>query len=228
MLETRRVGGVAGDRYVYVFVLHYSYAFNDVVCAEYSYFASLAVGVGYGVNHFELACEVIKLCLYVSKSVDSADYLSRVLAKSVEDNLERLFSYFVCLHCNTDRAFCCGKRFVTCEECKALGLFSQKHSRKISVSKSDLSLFSDRTGYAEALQADTDCLSSVSRLLATLFDSDSATYGVCPYCIFKCDRLNSFDDSVYVDALVGANLFCFFKRGYAVFFEALGDFVYSS
>ena len=56
------------------------------------------------VYYLQLACVVVELCLNVCEAVDAADDLSSVLAKTVEDNAQRVLANLVCHLCNLDSA----------------------------------------------------------------------------------------------------------------------------
>ena len=56
----------------------------------------------------------------------------------------------------------------------------------------NLTVVSYRTRDTECLQTDTDSFSSFSSVCAVLLKSDSSTYYISPFCIFKADRLSFF------------------------------------
>ena len=78
------------------------------------------------------------------------------------------------------------------------------------MTKTNLSVISNRTGDAECLKTDTDSGSSISSLNATLLDSDSATYCVSPNSVFKADGLSFSNDFIAVNTLSKSDFLTFF------------------
>ncbi len=228
VLETGRVGGVAGDGDVNVFKAHDCNAFGYVVCAVDADCRSFALGVCGFLDDCDFAGVVVHFGLDVGEAVDTRDDESGVFAETVQYDFQGLFADLVCGSCDTDCAFCRCEGFVTCEESETLGFFTEQHSSEIAVSETDLTLFCDGAGDAEGLETNTDRFGCVCRVFATLLDCDSATDGICPNSVFKSDRLDAFDDTFHVDAVVGANLFGVLDACDAVLSEDGVDFVYSS
>ena len=97
MLESCRVGGVAGDGYANIFKLHDSNAFGNVVSAVALNSSSRTVGIcGFG-NYLNFFSVGVEFGLNICKAVDSGDDESSVLAETVEDNAEGLYSDLVCV-----------------------------------------------------------------------------------------------------------------------------------
>ena len=94
--------------------------------------------------------------------------------------------------------------------------------------ETDLPVFCDRAGNAEALKSDSDCGSSFRGFLCALFQGNSSADRISPNGIFKADRLGFADDFITVDSGVQCNLFAFFNGGDAVFGEDRVDFVNAS
>ena len=69
----------------------------DIICTIAVNFGTKSVRVSDSLYFFELACEVVILCLYICESVDSGDDLSCVFSKTVQDNTKRFFTNFCLL-----------------------------------------------------------------------------------------------------------------------------------
>ena len=95
------------------------------------------------------------------------DDIGGVLAQTVEDDAQRLFADLVRRAGDADRALRRGEGLVAGEEAEALGLFAQQHGAEVAVAEADVALFGDRAGNAEGLQADTDRLGGVGRVLCS-------------------------------------------------------------
>ena len=227
-LETGRIGRVSGNGSVDFLESHNCYAFVDVVATVNSYRRSLAVRISRLFHDVDTAGEEVVLSLNVSESVDTADDESGVLSETVEDNSERSLSYFVSRARDTDSAFRCRERLVTCKECEALGFFRKKSCGEVSVTETDVTLFCDGTGDTERLKTDTDSFSGLSGARATLFDRYSATYGVRPYRVFESDRLYAFYYLIAVYAFFETDVSSLFEILYAILFKSSVDLVYSS
>ena len=127
VLESGRVGGVTSDGNVNAFLPHDCYALGNVVCAVAVNLSAQTGGVCLAEYFLNLAGVVIHLGLNICKAVDSGDDLCSVLAKTVQDNAERLLTNLVCLLCDTDSALSSRKGLVTCQEAEALCLFLEQH-----------------------------------------------------------------------------------------------------
>ena len=80
-------------------------------------------------------------------------------------------------------------------------VMSRPDQAKVTVAKTNLTVFSNGTGDAESLKTDTDSGSSISSLCATLLNSDSTAYGVSPDSVFEANGLSSANDLIAVDTL---------------------------
>ena len=228
VLESRRVGGVAGDGNADVFELHDGHALGNVVRAVALDVRSRTVGVGLLIHDLYLLGEGVELGLDVGEAVDPRNDERGVLAEAVQDNAEGLGPYLVGVKGDLDSALCGGKALVAGKEAEALGALGKKHGGEIAVAEADLAVFGDRAGDAEALEALADGYGRVGSLLAALLDGDGAAHGVGPDGVFKAYRLGLADDLVAVDALGKGDLFTFLDRGDTVFSENRIDLVYSS
>ena len=83
VLESGRVGGVAGDGNVNAFFPHDGNALGHVVGAVAVYLGTGTVGVCLSVYFLNLAGVVVHLGLNEGESVDPCDHLSSVLSKAV-------------------------------------------------------------------------------------------------------------------------------------------------
>ena len=105
---------------------------------------------------------------------------------------------------------------MACEESKALCLVRKKHSSKVAVSETNLTVFGNRTVDAEALQTDSDVLSSFLSVLSACLKSDSSAYAVCPAYVFKADRLNSLSNFIRIEACSLTDFTALLNRGNTV------------
>ncbi len=117
---------------------------------------------------------------------------------------------------------------MTCEESKALSILFEEHLTEVTVTETNLTLVSNRTGDTESLEAFTDSSSSVSSLCAALLDSDSAAYSVSPLSILEADRLDAFNELVYIETLCLTYLSTLFDRVDAVFLDNSKDLLFTS
>ena len=92
----------------------------------------------------------------------------------------------------------------------------------------DFTVFSDRTGDAEGLEADTDGLSSFYSRPCISFNGDSSANGVGPAGIFKGNGLYVFDDFIRIQSCSGTDIAAFFYTADTVFFQYAEDFINSS
>ncbi len=86
MLKARGVSRVARDGDVHVLMPHDGNALANVVGAIATDRSTRAIGVWNGLSHVELTRIVVKLRLYIGKSVDARNDLGSVFAKSVQDD----------------------------------------------------------------------------------------------------------------------------------------------
>ena len=93
------------------------------------------------------------------------------------------------------------------------------------MAETDLAVVSNRTRYAESLEAFADSLSGISSLRAALLDGDGSTERVSPFCILECDRLEIFYDLIRVDALLVADFLSIFNGSQTILFADFVDFI---
>ncbi len=104
----------------------------------------------------------------------------------------------------------------------------KEHLAEISVTETNLSLISNRTGDTESLEALSDSSSSVSSSCAALLYSDSAAYSVSPLCIFKADGLNAFNQLVDVQTLCLGDFSSLFDGANVILCENSKNLLFSS
>src|SRR5699024_420701 len=175
-----------------------------VVCTVAVYFGAKSVRVSNPLYFFQLACEVVVLCLYVCETVDPGNDLCSVFSKSVQDNTERFLAHFVCFLSDTDRTLCCCEGLMSSQEAEAVCCLLKEHLAKVTMSKTYFTLISNGSRNTESLQALSDGCCGVCSCLTALLDGDSCTCDVSPACILETDRLNAFDLVVYVQS----GIFC--------------------
>ena len=108
---------------------------------------------------------------------------------------------------------------MSCQECKALGIFFKEHLSEVTVSESDLTAVSDRSRDAESLKPDSDGCCSFGSLAAVLLDSDGSTDYICPLCVLKADRLDAFDEFIDVKTCSFRDLSALLDGGNAIFLQ---------
>ena len=106
---------------------------------------------------------------------------------------------------------------MTSQESEALCIFAEQTGSQVTVADTYLTVVSYRTCDTECLQTDTDCLSSVSSICATLLDSDGSTYYVCPASVFETDRLSFLTHCIRIDTLGVADSLCVFDTVDTIF-----------
>ncbi len=228
VLESGGVGGVTGDGNAYVLKLHDSNALGNVVGA-------IALNVSAGTlgecllfeNGNSLGVR-IKCSLYIGKAVDAGDDVCCILAQTVEDNAQGLGANLVCIERDLNSTLCSCKGLVTCQEAEALGLLGEEHLAQVAVAKTNLAVFSNRAGNAEALQTDTDSGSGVRSFGATLLDGDGCADNICPLSILKADGLGFFDDLVRINAVSIADLLALVDGVDSVFLQCCEDLCLAS
>ena len=122
MLEAGGVGGVTGNGNANLFQLHNCNAFRHIVSTVAFYVSTGAIGIRRFADHLHLLGVRIKFCLYISKAVDSGNDERSVFAKTVQDNPQGLFTYFIGVQCNFNSAFRSSKRLMTSQEAEAVRL----------------------------------------------------------------------------------------------------------
>ena len=228
MLEAGGVGAVAGDGNVNAFVAHDSNAFVHVVCAVATNLCAFAVAVSGGFDDFKGIGVLVVIGLYVGETVYAADDESGVFSKSVQNDLQGLFTNLVCRARDTDCAFCRRETFVTCKESEAFGFVAKEHCGEVAVAETDFAVFRDRARNAERLQTDADCFGGVRGFFAVFLDCDCTAYGISPDGVVERDGLDTFYDCVAVNAFVQADFLRVFKGSDAVFFKDTHDFINTS
>ncbi len=153
MLETGRVGGIAGDRDIHPFEMVNGHALPDIVGPEAADLRAFTAGVGGLGDHMQFAGGVVEPGLDIGEAVDPRNDLGGILAQAVEDDPERRLPHPVGRAGDADRPFGGGERFVAGQEGEALGLFLQQPGGQVAVAEADLAVVGDRTGDAEGLQA---------------------------------------------------------------------------
>ena len=89
------------------------------------------------------------------------------------------------------------------------------------MTQTNFSLFCNRTGDAESFQTDTDGFSGLSSCFYTLFDRNSATQGIGPGSVFKCDGLYTLYNGIGIYALAQAKVASVFEAGKAILGKTL-------
>ena len=117
---------------------------------------------------------------------------------------------------------------MTCEECETLCIFLKEHLAEVTVTETNLTLISNRTGDTESLEAFADCSSSVSSSCAALLYSDSAAYCVSPLCIFKTDRLDALNELIDIQTLCLTYVSALLDGADAVVLENVEDLLLTS
>ena len=225
MLETSRVRGVTSDGNIYIFQMHDSNAFLYGISTIAFYVSTYTIAVFDFFNNIYFVSFEIIISYNISETIDTANDLSCVFTKTVQNNTQRVLTNFVSCLRDTDSTLSSSKGFMTSEECKALCILGKEHSTKVTMTKTYFTMVSNGTWYTESLQAFADSLSSVNSFRAALFDSDSCTKGISPSSIIKCDRLEIFNDFASFDAFFVTNLFCVLDGCNTILFADFVDFV---
>ena len=226
MLEARRVRGVTRDGDIDIFVLHDGNAFLDGVSAVALDLCTLRIRAVLDLlDDVELARLEVVVRHDIREAVDAADDLSSILAETVEDDAQRVLADLVGRLSDTDSALSSCEGLVACEECEAASILREEHSAEVAVAETDLAVVSNRTRYAESLEAFADSLSGISSLRAALLDGDGSTERVSPFCILECDRLEIFYDLIRVDALLVADFLSIFNGSQTILFADFVDFI---
>ena len=224
MLEAGRVGGVAGDGNINLLQMHDSYTLWNRV-------STIALNLGartirirnlfYNVN---LASLVIILGLNIGKAVDTGNNLGSVLAKTVQDNPERVLTNLVGSLSNTDSTLSSCKGLMTSQECEALSILSEEHGSQITMAQAYLTMVSNGARNTECLNTFTDSLGSISSSLYALLDCNSGTKSVSPLCVLEADWLQIRNDGSRVKALFLTDISGSFNGSNTVL---LANFIYA-
>ena len=86
MLETGRVGGVAGDRDIDAFQVVDGNALTDVVGTKAADFAAFAVRICRLLDNAQFTGRIVEAGLHIGEPVDPGDDLGCIFTKTVEDN----------------------------------------------------------------------------------------------------------------------------------------------
>ena len=89
----------------------------------------------------------------------------------------------------------------------------------------DLTVVGNRTGDAEALQTNTDSLSSVSSILHALLNGDGGTADVCPLSVLEADALRVLTHLVRIYTCLVTNLVGFFNAVDAILLQSSKNLV---
>ena len=87
MLEASWVSRVTGDGNIYAFFPHDGNAFANVVCSIAVNFSTRSVAISNAAYFFEFSAVVVKFCLHIGKSVDTANDLRSVFTQTVQEIL---------------------------------------------------------------------------------------------------------------------------------------------
>ena len=210
VLETCGVGRVTCDRHINILQPVDSHTLTNVISAIAVHLGTGTVRVSDAVNHVHLTCIVVKLSLYISKSVDTADDHSSIFAQTVKDATQGVLTHLVSHLGNLDSTLSSGEALVSSQEGETLSLLAQQTSSQVTMSDTNLTVISHRTWDAEALQTDTDSLSSLSSSLHALLDGDSSTANISPFGILKADTLSVLANLIRINTCFFANLISLF------------------
>ena len=207
-------------------MLHDSNAFLDGVSAVALDLCALRIGTVLDLlDDVELARLEVVIRHDIREAVDAADDLGSVLAEAVEDDAQRVLANLVCRLGDADSTLSSCEGLVTCEECEAASVLGEEHSAEVAVAETDLAVVSNRTRYAESLEAFADSLSGISSLRAALLDGDCSTERIRPFCILECDRLQVLYDLIRVDALLVADLLGILDGSKTILFADFVDLI---
>ena len=141
MLEAGGVGRVTSDRNVNVLLPQDSYTLTNIVGTIALYLQTAGVvAIRNLLNNVQVASEVVELGLYVCETVDTADDLSSVLTKTVQDHAQRLLAYLVGHLSNLDSTLGSSEALVTSQECEALSLLAEQTSGEVTVTDTYLTI----------------------------------------------------------------------------------------
>ena len=225
MLEAGRIGGVTSNGDINVLQVHDSNTLWNGISTVALYLGTRAIRVSNFLNNVYLASLVVILSLNISKAVDTGNNLSSILAKTVQDNAERVLTNLVCSLSNTNSTLSSSKGLVTSQECEAAGILGQQHSSQVTMAQTYLTMVSNGTRYAESLEAFANSLSSVYSAGAALLDCNSCTKSISPLCVLEADWLQVSYDSCRVKALLLADVRSCFNRWNVVFLTNFVDTV---
>ena len=224
VLETGRVGGVAGDGDIHVFLPHDGNAFADVIGAVAADCETVGVAAVFLFgNDFEFAGVVIEFGFHAGEAVDTGDDLGGVFAETVQDHAQFVLTDFVGGFRQTDSAFRSREGFVTGSESEAFGVFGEQHGSQVAVSDTDFAVIRDGTGDAEALETFAERLGDFAGDRLTAFDGNGGADEISPAGVLKADGLNVFDTLIDVQTFGFGDFFGFLDGGDAVVVQKLVD-----
>ncbi|MPN33416.1 hypothetical protein SDC9_180903 [bioreactor metagenome] len=127
MLEAGGVGGVAGDGYIHVFMAHDGHAFVYIIRTVAAHVGPFALAEGLRGNNGKLIGKLVISGFAEGETVDPADDISRILAKTIQDDLKRILAYLVGRTGDADSTLRGGKAFMASQEGEACGFLPQEH-----------------------------------------------------------------------------------------------------
>ena len=128
MLESCRVGGVAGDGDADVLLLHDGNAFRNVVCAVAADVCAGSLGIRNALDFGDFFGVGIELGLNICEAVDPGDDPGSILSESVEDDLQGVLADLVGVQGDLDGAFRRREGLVSSEEAEAAGLLGEEQA----------------------------------------------------------------------------------------------------
>ena len=180
---------------------------------------SRVVTVRDSLNNIDLTCSIVELSLYICKTIDTADDLSCVLTKTVQDNAQWILTNLVSHLSNLDSTLSSSEALVTSEESEALCLFTEKTTTEVTMADTNLTVVSYRTLDTECLKTLTNSLCTLSSALAALLDSNSSTSYICPLCILKTNILCLSANLIRINTEIFTNLVSLFEVLDAILLE---------
>ena len=141
MLEAGGVGRVTRDGDINVLLPQDSYTLTNIVSTIALYLQTAGVvAIRNLLDNSQVASEVVELGLYVCETVDTADDLGSVLAKTVQDHAEGLLANLVGHLGNLDGTLGSSEALVTGQEGESLGLLAEQTSGEVTVTDTYLTI----------------------------------------------------------------------------------------
>ena len=141
VLETGGVGRVTSDGDVNVLLPQDSYTLTNIVgTIALNLQTARIVAVRNLLNHSQITSEVIELGLYIGETVNTADDLSSVLTKTVQDHAKGLLAHLVGHLSNLDGTLGSSEALVTSQESEALCLLTEQTSGEVTVTDTYLTI----------------------------------------------------------------------------------------
>ena len=198
MLETCRVGGVAGDAHIHIFVPHDGHTLAHIVGTIAVHFGARSVAVGFAAYLFQFAGVVVEFGLHVCKSVDAADNHGGIFTQAIQNAAQRFLTHFVGHFGYFDGTFGGCERLVSGQKGETFGLFAQQTCSQVTMSETHFAVVGYRTRDAESLQAYANGFGGIGSIGTTFFQSDGRTHNVSPFGIFEADFLRFFAGQIGV------------------------------